>query len=221
MKPSKIALLFFGLVGICFVIGFSIGAFPDRWRELKGERSDTLVVLLSDKNLLPVQFLLDFEKATGTRVEIKIVDSYHLYRTEAGQSDVLFAPLSWLGNFAEILKPIPGQNEFQGLLSSDFLTMKFDLNFFLPVLWKTEIQADNREHLLIWGFATPNPQKSEIYDLIAFLLNNRIRLQEWSQFMPLAFTLEESNSLEAFPEKQRADQIRQVSLPNLVIDQKH
>lgn len=219
MKLSKLSTLFFVIVAFCFAIGFTMGAFPDRWRELRGEKSGPLLVLTSSPELIPSQFFLDYEKATGNRVELKIVESFHLYKIEAQEADLLFAPLSWLGSFGEILKPLPGQDEFHALLSTDFDTLKLDLEFFLPVLWKTE-QRDNQLHLRIWGFATSQSDREEIESLMSFLLTNPVRLQEWSAQMPYAFTLQESNVLTKFPETQRAQQIRQVSLPNLVIDQK-
>lgn len=221
MKPSKVAILFSLVIAFCFAIGFGIGAFPDQWRKLRGERPDTLVVLLSGSDLIPTQFFLDFEKATGNRVEIKIMESYHLYRTEAGTADLLFAPLAWFGSFSEILKPLPAQDEFHQLLSSDFISMKLELSYFLPVLWKTENQSDGRQHLLIWGFATAKPDKDEIHQLLSFLLHNQIRLQEWAQATPLSFTLQSSNEIQKFPELKRAQTFRDVELPNLVIDQKN
>jgi hypothetical protein len=163
---------------------------------------------------------MDLSKATGNRVELKVVESFHLYKIEAQQADVLFAPLSWIASFPEILRSIPDQNEFHKLLSTDFVSLKLDLNLFLPVLWKTEAK-ENKLHLLIWGFATSQDEKDEVQGLLNFLLTNNARLIDWAKNTPLAFTLQETNTLTGFPEAQRAQMIRKVSLPNLIIDQQN
>jgi hypothetical protein len=218
MKRSKFIVTFLTVL-VCFAIGFGIGAFPDRWQKLQGRPAGHLILLTSGSKILPAEFLYDFEKATGIPVEVKSIESYHLFRTEAQDADLLFAPLAWLGSFPETLKELPSQEDYRHLLSTDFQTLKLDLPYFLPVLWKTE-QRENRTHLVIWGFATPKPQSTGLTELLNFLLTSNRRLRDWATVTGLNFTLEKTDEIKDFPEAQRAQKIRDVSLPNLVIDQK-
>lgn len=218
MKRSNWILVLLTVL-LCFAIGFGIGAFPDRWQKLQGRPAGHLVLVTSDPRILPEQFLFDFQKATGIPVEVKSIESYHLFRTEAQQADLLFAPLSWLGSFPEALKELPSQDEYRHLLSTDFQTLKLDLAYFLPILWKTE-SREGRTHLVIWGFATPKPNSTGISELLNFLLTSDRRLKDWATLTGLNFTLESTDQIKEFPESQRAQRIRDVSLPNLVIDQK-
>jgi hypothetical protein len=218
-KPSRRTFLFLLTVGLCFAIGYGIGAFPDRWQKLRGKPSETLVVLSSSHQTLPDQFLLDFEKATGQSVEIKVIESYHLFRTEAGSADLLFAPLAWLGNFPEILMRLPDQANYEMLLSSDFQSLPLELKKFLPVLWKTE-SKEGQTHLMIWGFSKPQNSQHDVRDLLNFLLTSDRRARDWAKISGLNSTLQKSNTISDFPENQKAQKIRDVALPNLVIDQK-
>jgi len=215
----KIWILLIPTLALCFAIGFSIGAYPQYLRKILGKKSDTVLLLTSDARLVPTQFLLDYEKTTGRSIQVTQVESYHLFRTEARDADLLFAPLSWLSQFPEILKPLPNQGSFKELLSSDFLTLKLDLDFFLPLLWKTEEREDQTQ-LLIWGFATPQEDTEGLKEFLNFLLTSDARLQEWaSQAQGFAFTLQRSNFISDFPENQKAQHFRNVSLPALKIDQ--
>ncbi len=196
-----------------------MGAFPDRWQKLRGKSSSPLLILTSSPKLIPTEFLLEYEKTTGTPVQVKAIESYHLFRTEAQEADLLLAPLGWLGNFPEILKPLPAQNEFHKLLSSDFESMRLELQVFLPVLWTTE-NREEQTHLLIWGFATPK-EDSKSQDFMQFLLTSERRIQFWSIHNELKSTLQLSNSMKSFPSELKAERIREVPLSNLVIDQKN
>lgn len=212
--------IFMGLIlALCFAIGFGIGAYPSRWRELQGEKPQHLSLLVSDPRIIPHQFFLDYEKATGKTVDVKVITSYHLFRTEYQKADLLFAPLSWLANFPD-LKPLPEQPTLHDLLSSDFATLSLEIESFLPVLWKTEHRLE-KTHLLIWGFATPASPGSEAREFLQYLLTGRTRLKEWARVnSDINFTLQLTNEIRDFPEAQRAKQIRSVSLADLVIDQK-
>jgi hypothetical protein len=208
------------ILGLCFAIGFGIGAFPSRWRELQGEKPQHLSLLVSDARLIPQQFFLDYEKATGKSIDVKVVSSFHLFRIESQKADLLFAPLSWLASFPENLKTLPDQTAFHDLLSTDFATMQLAIEFFLPILWKTE-KRDDKTHLLFWGFATPSQQGTEAREFLTYLLTSKRRLKEWATVDPdLAFTLQLSNETKDLPPTQKAAQIRSVSLADLVIDQK-
>jgi len=211
--------LFSIILVTCAVLGFFIGAFPETWQKLRGRNPDKIVLLTSGPQLIPQQFAYDFEKATGKSVEVRIVESYHLFKIEAQSVDLLFAPLSWLASFPDILSEPPQLPRMQELLSSDFSSLKLELRFFLPVLWRTVEQGQNT-HLQIWGFATPLDSSGNPQDFIFYLLENKIRLREWAQSMDLKFTLKQTDLIEDFPEQQKASHIRDVPLPKLVIDQK-
>lgn len=216
MKLSKNKALFLLTVFVCFAIGFAIGAFPDRWQKIRGKPAGQMTLLTSSPTLIPPSALLQFEKATGIPVELKVIESFHLFRTEAKDADLLLAPLSWMSSFPEILVPLPNEEDLRQELSSDFQTMKLDLDFFLPVLWKTE-QKDNQIHLLIWGFATPK-SRAEVHSFLNYLLNSNPRLIDWAEFNKLHFTLQKTNNIEKFPDNQKAQTIREVPLSNLVIE---
>lgn len=219
MKVKKFWVLLISTLALCFVIGFWLGAFPQFSKKILGQKSDTIQILTSDSNLLSITSLLAFEKATGIPVELREIPSYHLFKTEAAHADLLFAPLSWMRQFPEILKKFPADQEFHARLSSDFQSLKLGVDFFLPVLWKTE-PSGNRTQLLVWGFATPHENSPHIDELLTFLFENESRLKDWANKNPeLAFTLQISNDLSDFPEHQRAQKFRQVSLPSLIIDQ--
>ncbi|MEZ0393123.1 MAG: hypothetical protein ACAH59_12955 [Pseudobdellovibrionaceae bacterium] len=216
----KMWILLILTLALCFGIGFGIGAYPQFLRSLRGEKPDYLVLLTSDTKLIPLKLLLAYEKATGHTVQLKEISTYHLFRTEAASADLLFAPLPWLNQFQTILEPLPHLNELQSLLSTDFISLKLELNFFLPVLWKTAI-IDERSHLLIWGFATSNEDQKEVLDFLNFILTSPNQLRDWSAALPeMSFTLDLTNQIESIPESQRADQFRNVSLPGLIIDQR-
>lgn len=216
----KIWILLIPTLALCFLVGFAIGAFPSQFRKLIGKDTHNLLLLTSDSKLIPAQFLLDYEKATGHSVKVKEIPGYHLFRTEAASADLLFAPLSWLNQFPETLKALPQEETLRELLSSDFRSLKLELTYFLPVLWKTEQKQDGI-HLLIWGFSTPNTNKAEVLEFLQFLLTNSLRIQSWApQVSGYNFTLQSSNDLQDFPMAQRAQKIREVSLPKLIIEQK-
>ena len=205
---------------LCFAIGFGIGALPNQWRALFGKHSTNLKLLVSDASLIPKDFLYEYEKISGHQVEVQSIVSYHLYRSEAQQADLLFAPLVWLGNFSEILKPLPQNEKWRSALATDFSTLKLATSHFLPVLWKSE-QRENHTHLLFWGFATTQEEpSSEVQELLDFLLSNPARLGEWASRVPLAFTSQSSNTMPDFPALQKAESFRQVHLEDLTIDQK-
>lgn len=215
----KMGILLIPTLALCFAIGFGLGAYPQLIRQMLGQESETLLILASDSRLIPYQFLLDYEKATGHSVQVVQIESYHLFRTEAKNADLLFAPLSWLSQFPENLKTLPDQDEFRELLSSDFRTLKLELDFFLPLIWKTE-NRDNKTHLMIWGFATPQEDLDHSTEFLQYLLTSHSRLKDWAhQIQGLSFTLQASNEIEDFPEDQRAQKFREVSLSNLQIDQ--
>jgi hypothetical protein len=185
-----------------------------------GKKPAHLKLLISDGSLIPPSFFLEYEKITGHTIEVQTVVSYHLYRSEAQQADLLFAPLAWLGSFPEILKPLPDSEKFRSELATDFSTLRFDVQHFLPVLWKVQAR-DQSNHLLFWGFATAsdNPP-AEIKEFLDFLLSNPVRLRDWAAQVPLAFTLQISNTTPQFPDSQKASRIREVPLDDLIIDQK-
>ncbi|MGZ5278431.1 MAG: hypothetical protein ACXWC9_00715, partial [Pseudobdellovibrionaceae bacterium] len=108
-----------------------IGAFPETWQKLRGRNPDKIILLTSGPNLIPQQFVYDFEKATGKSVEIRTIESYHLFKIEAQSADLLFAPLSWLASFPDILSEPPQLPRMLDLLSSDFSSLKLELRFFL------------------------------------------------------------------------------------------
>ncbi len=208
------------ILSICFALGFGMGALPNQWRALLGKRPAHLRLLVSSENLIPKEFLYEYEKISGHKVEVQTIVSYHLFRSEAQQADLLFAPLSWLGNFSEILKPLPQNEKWQKALATDFATLKLNTTHFLPVLWKPELR-ENHTHLLFWGFATTSADPpSEVQELLDFLLSNSVRQKEWAARVPLAFTSQSSNSTADFPSLQKAESFRQVSLDELIIDQK-
>jgi hypothetical protein len=196
-----------------------MGAFPETWQKLRGHNPDKITLLTSDQKLIPKQFLYDFEKATGKTVELRTVESYHLFKIEAQSVDLLFAPLSWLASFPEILSEPPQLQKMLDLLSTDFASLKLDLQYFLPVLWKPEDKGD-KTHLQIWGFATPLESNGTPQDLIFYLLENKNRLRAWAQSTDLKFTLKATDQIDDFPEAQKSSQLRNLPLPKLVIDQK-
>lgn len=220
MSLRKLSILLIPTLAVCFLIGFLIGAYPQVIRKISGKDSDALLLLTSDARLIPAQFLLDYEKATGHAIEVVHVESYHLFRTEAQKADLLFAPLSWMAQFSEILKTLPEQEKFKDLLSTDFQTLKLDVDFFLPVLWKTE-QRNSSTHLLIWGFASPKEPTDGQRDFLSYLLTSETKLKEWApQVKDYSFTLQITDTLPVFPVEQRAQKFREVSLPSLIIEQR-
>ncbi len=212
-------LLFSFILVACAILGFFIGAFPDAWQKLRGRNPDKIVLLTSDAKLIPAQFIYDFEKSTGKDVEVRTVESYHLFKIEAQNVDLLFAPLSWLASFPEILSEPPGLPKMHELLSSDFSSLKLDLRYFFPVLWRT-VEQGQATHLQIWGFATPLDSNGNPQDFIFFLIDSKHRLLEWAQNTDLKFTLKKTDTIAEFPEQQKASHLRDVPLPRLVIDQK-
>jgi hypothetical protein len=217
----KIWILLIPTLALCFALGFAIGAFPNQFRQLIGKKSHHLTLLTSEARLVPLSFVLAYEKATGHSVQIKEIPSYHLYKIEAQNADLLFAPLAWLNQFPETLKPLPDEQSLRDFLSNDFQSMKLELPFFLPLLWKTEKKSDG-VHLQIWGFSLASDNRVEAFDFLQFLLSNSSRIQDWSNLLPdFRFTLQSSNELKDFSNDQRAQRIRDVSLPTLIIDQKN
>lgn len=204
--------------------GFLIGAFPETWQKLRGRSQDKILLLTSDSRLIPKQFIQDFEKATGKTVQVKSIESYHLFRTEAQNVDLLFAPLAWLGSFPDILSEPPELPRMMNLLSSDFASLRLDLRYFFPLLWQTvdsgASSQDRKTHLQIWGFATPLDSAGSPQDLIFFLSENKSRLVEWAKVTDLKFTLKSTDQIADFPEAQKASHLRDIPLPRLVIDQK-
>jgi hypothetical protein len=212
--------IFFSItLGLCAGLGFLIGAFPETWQKLRGRNPDKIVLLTSSEKLIPADFFYDFEKATGKTVDVKSIESFHLFKTEAQNVDLLFAPLSWLGSFPDILSEPPDLPKMLDLLSTDFASLKLDLHRFLPVLWRTT-EHDNRTHLEIWGFATPLDSNGSPQDLVFFLLSNQNRLREWAQQTDLNFTLRQTDQIDEFPETKKASHLRNIPLQKLVIDQK-
>ena len=207
------------IFSVCAILGFFIGAFPETWQKLRGRNPDKIVLLTSDPKLIPSQFLYDFQKSTGKTVEVRSIESYHLFKIEAQNVDLLFAPLSWLASFPDILSEPPQLPKMQELLSSDFASLRLELRFFLPVLWRTQNSGD-KTHLQIWGFATPLDSNGNPQDLIFYLLESKHRLLQWAHATDLKFTLKKTDQIEDFPEAQRAAHLRDVPLQKLVIDQK-
>jgi len=217
---KKTFWIFFSLtLTICAILGFLMGAFPETWQKLRGRNPDKIILLTSDQKLIPKQFLYDFEKATGKTVELRTIESYHLFKIEAQNVDLLFAPLSWLASFPDILSEPPQLQKMLDLLSTDFASLRLDLQYFLPVLWKTEDKGD-KTHLQLWGFATPLESNGNPQDLIFYLLENKNRLQAWAKSTDLKFTLKATDQIDDFPETQKAGKLRDLPLPKLVIDQK-
>lgn len=187
-----------------------------------GKKPAHLRILLSNPNLIPNSFILEYEKISGHSLEVQSIQSYHLFRSEVQNADLLFAPLAWFGNFPESLKPIPDSENFKKYLATDFRTFDFQVASFLPLLWKVEARG-GKNHLLFWGFSTANPNPpSEIQEFLDFLFSNPVRIREWAASLPTsyAFTLQISNTTSQFPETQKADRIRDVPLDDLMIDQK-
>jgi hypothetical protein len=217
MRPSN--WLFLITLSLSFAIGFGLGAFPYQWQKFFGGTPQSLVVLLPEARLLPRSFLLDFEKATGIDVDVKVVDTYLVFRSEAQNADLLLAPLSWLGNDPETLSPVVRKDAFHRLLSADFQSLPFELKNFLPVFWKTEFRGE-KTHLIIWGFAIPKDRDTEGDKLIEFLIRSKQRLKNWTMQTGLGSTFQSSNVISDFPDELRALRMRDISLPNLLIEQK-
>ena len=137
MKKKQFWIFFSLTLAICAILGFLIGAFPETWQKLRGRNPDKIVLLTSSAKLIPPDFFYDFEKATGKTVEVKSVESFHLFKIDAQNVDLLFAPLAWLGSFPDILSEPPDLPKMMELLSTDFASLKLDLHRFFPVLWRT------------------------------------------------------------------------------------
>lgn len=219
MKRKTFWIFFVLTFSACAILGFLIGAFPETWQKLRGRNPDKIVLLTSNANLIPAQFLYDFEKSTGKTVEVRAIESYHLFKTEAQGVDLLFAPLAWLASFPEILSEPPQLPKMQELLSSDFASLKLELQYFFPVLWQTS-DKDGKTHLQIWGFATPLESSGNPQDLIFYLIESKARLKQWAEATNLRFTLKKTDEIEDFPENQKASHLRNLPLPKLMIDQK-
>jgi hypothetical protein len=219
MKRKYFWIFFSFTLLVCASLGFLIGAFPETWQRLRGRNPDKIVLLTSSERLIPADFFYDFEKATGKTVDVKSIESFHLFKTEAQNVDLLFAPLAWLGSFPEVLSEPPDLPKMLDLLSTDFASLKLDLHRFLPVLWRTS-EKDAKTHLEIWGFATPLDSNGSPQDLVFFLLSNRNRLREWAQQTDLNFTLKQTDQIDDFPENKKASHLRDIPLPKLVIDQR-
>ncbi len=226
-KPKlKFTLAIAGTLLICFGLGFGMGAVPDQWRHFLGRPPAHLKILLSDAHLIPTSLIYQYEKISGHPLQVETIVSYHLFRSEVQNADLLFAPLAWLGNFHEVLKPLPGNEQLRFLLDPDFSTLPVDLLHFFPVLWKVQSKSseklknqDTHSHLILWGFATASSDPpTEAREFLIFILSSPERVMQWSDETSLSSTLQISNSMPQLNDWQRAHSIRQVPLDELKID---
>lgn len=228
MKHSKLELklkygLFFLItIGLCFGIGFLIGAFPDQVKKLQGQNSDPLKILFSDEKMIPRELMLEFEKSSGVRVKIQVAEGFYLFQSEVNKNDLLFAPLSWFGSLKEQTQPHPLFEIYLPKLFPDFFSPRLASTSFLPLFWfidKIPIQTDHDKihaELSLWGFFTGNEKKNfhpQLEILMAYLLENPERFARWAEQVhkPTTFPIEK------IAESLRPQQIREYQLSKLKI----
>lgn len=212
-KNWKKYLFFFVLtIAICYGLGLTQGAFPNEWRYLFGKQADSVKLLTSDQRFIPLSALIEFEKTSGVRVEFKSIESYHLFQTEAHQSDLIIAPLSWVPETPQIL---PHEDELSRLLDKDFQSMKLRPQIFFPLFWRVSQQKD----LSLWGFYSQKDSElhPETWKLMNYLLQDPDRLAGWVLRAGFSSTLESMNSrndlsIELKPIHLRSFQISQLKL---------
>ncbi len=216
MKVKYSVLLFFTLI-LSASIGFFSGAFPEIWRSIRGYSPDQILVLTSTP-VFPQELLLEYQKKTGKTVVIKIIERYHLFRTEAQRADLLFAPLSWNQGILDFLSESLEDSSLENLQSSDFKTIKINLKSFMPTLWQVNRGSNMEESLTIWGFSIPIESSGNPIDFIRFMISDKKRLLKWSQSVDKSFTLKLTDTLDNFDPLKRASAIRGHTLSQLKIE---
>lgn len=215
---KKNVLLFLLTLLISGIIGFLVGGFPEITRWIKGYSPDQIIIL-SSSPIFPENLLQDFERKSGKTVVLKIIESYHLFKTEAQKADLLFAPYSWTLGVHDFLSDSFNDIKIQNLQSEDFKSTKLDLRSFFPILWEVKTEDFTKKRVLeIYGFSVPLESSGTPSDFIKFLCLDRKRLLQWSEKQNLGFTLKISNDLEALPANRRASGIRDYPLSELDID---
>ncbi len=197
MKVSKGSLkkyfIFFGITfAICFGIGAFRGAFPNEWRTFFGKNASNIYFIASDRKLIPIQTLIDFEKTHGLRVEFQAIDSFHLFQSEVHKADLLLAPLAWVPESSTSNATLPQIADLQNLLDEDFRSLKLRPEIFLPLFWSVHANQE----LKLWGLYTlkETALHPDVRLLIQYLLQDPERMAGWVLRTGSPSTLESMNS---------------------------
>ncbi len=208
---------FFGLFLLTLIIsgaaGFLIGGFPEITRKIKGYSPDQLI-LLSSRPVFPDSLLIEFERKTGKKIILKVIESYHLFKTEAQKADLIFAPYSWSLEIQDYLMESFTDIKFQNIQGDDFKSSKIDLKSFFPTLWEVQ-EINSRKMLEIYGFAIPLESSGNPTEFIKFIYSDRKRIIEWSKEQDLNFTFKLTNQIESLAPNRRALGIRNYPLSEL------
>lgn len=202
-------------------MGFLLGAYPERWSKMWGQKPHSLSLVFSDEKLVPMQLLLNFEKSTGTNFQVKVIPSYFLFQTEVQKTDLIFVPFNWYENSLPLMFDSPTMTDFTDFLFTDFISLRIASAQFLPVFWRVEKnKLQNSSDLMLWGFSV-GKKKSEsnpaAFELIQFLLKDPARMESWIQQTKLASTLKASDQYKNISENLKASQLREYPLSELSI----
>jgi hypothetical protein len=179
ISKLKYFSFFLGTLVFGFAAGFFFGAYPEELAQISGRQSHVLTLIFSSEQYVPQKLLQDFEKSTGISYEVKIINSYFSFQSEAQKADLLFIPFSWFENALPTLIESSSLGKFSHLVSSDFLSMRLSKDLFLPIFWKVE-----KNELLLWGFANGKKEsdtKESVYQLISYLLERPERSRLWTE----------------------------------------
>ena len=198
------------------VVGFLVGGFPEITRKIKGYSPDQLI-LLSSKSVFPDSLLIEFERKTGKKIILKVIESYHLFKTEAQKADLIFAPYSWTLGIQEYLTESFNDIKIQSTQGDDFKSSKIDLRSFYPTLWEVK-EINSKKILAIYGFAVPLESSGNPIEFIKFIYSDRNRIFEWSKQQDLNFTLKLTNQIESLSSNRRAMGIRDYPLSELQLE---
>ena len=215
------------------LFGFLVGAYPEITRFFKGYTNDQITVLTSVA-IFPEGLLQDYQRRTGKTINLKIIESYHLFRTEAQKADLIFAPYSWTRGLQEYLSESFTDSKYSDIQGQDFLISQIDSKTFLPILWKIESDSPQsssiapsplqpnevrQQNLEIYGFSIPLESAGNPTDFIKYFTQNKKRLKIWSQYHKFNYTLKISDSLDEIPNERKARGIRDTSLSRIKLHQ--
>jgi hypothetical protein len=214
---AKHIVLFIVTLAICAAIGFSFGAYPRFWGQMTGrDRSQTILILTSDRQDFPPEFMTVFFDETGYSLQIEEVKTPNLFLAEAKKANILYAPWEWLQSSKERLRPWP--DRVWSRLFADFQSLDLFGQKFFPLFWSLQADPANpaKKQFHFEGLATEDENLEGAQVFIDFLKDHRDFLKTWTLQKKMASTLQSAEDWPDFPASFKPDAVRATPLANVL-----